>query len=281
MKREWALKSIKILIGWLQIGLILIGTTLAILWAIPISRRWLNNLVIFDKDSITAIVGITVPMTLLAVVDIRSKLDDLNNKLNTSQSKSEFIFGGATAVSTRINTIVESIRSIEQNIRSIEQKKAYILGHTLDSAWPQVRSWLEREDIHDYEITLRCIDPDFAFKNKDWLGEEVSVEAKRVINTIVRYINENKIRLRDKRIKINLANYQALPGIHGIMIGDGSLFISFSRWGPLDSNRVGGQFYESFNSSDNTPRAQAYRRMFKELIQMAEENSRHHNPHEG
>jgi hypothetical protein len=112
-------------------------------------------------------------------------------------------------------------------------------------------------------VNLYCVHPDFAKTYQDWLGDETVNDSLKLSILIQQYINTHELELRNRGITIDLIQYQTFPPIHGIMLGNGALFIAYSVWGFPRSSLMGSKiFFEFFSANDNSPRAQAYRQLF-------------------
>ncbi|MFL5624728.1 MAG: hypothetical protein ACJ788_03940 [Ktedonobacteraceae bacterium] len=246
-----------------QIGAILIAGVLITLWVVPVIRRWLISRSIFDQDSVIAVIGLAMILIFGAMAEVHKSSRTLMRMLEELliRNRSGFIAGGGPAVAERLSGIVDSIKLPRD-------KKVDILGMTLDVAWPQLEQWLRREDIYGWHVTLYGISPDFAERYADWLGEEVVKSARNLSTSIQRYIHTHMTELKMKNIKLSIVLYQTFPPVQGIMLGNRVLFISTSHWGlsgrPCSSI---GEIYEFFSADDNSPRARAYRLLFRRWIE--------------
>jgi hypothetical protein len=231
-----------------------------VLYSIPLSRSWLLATGIIDNQTILGLIGLSIAVAVYSLKEIQADLRELGTYVHSRFEKSSLLMGGPIQVNQMIADLIPRIHEPKQ--RCID-----ILGMTLDTAWPMIRHWIGRDEIRDCEIRMYCIDPLFAMENKRLVGENAANTAKDMSEKIDEYIETNRDMLIGKKILISLSCFRELPPIHGVMLGDGSLFLTIAQWiggDPVD--RGVPTIYEYFSSDDSTPRAMVYRNLFRRWL---------------
>jgi hypothetical protein len=245
-----------------QYVVIIVLLILAILYSIPLSRSWLLAIGIIDDQTILGIIGFSIAIAVYSLSSIQGDIRELSRYVHSRFETSSLLMGGPIQVNQMVSEMIPHIRESEQ--RYID-----ILGMTLDTAWPMIRHWIGREEIRDCEIRMYCIDPLFAMENKRLIGDEVANTVKDISNKVDEYIVQNHDVLGEKNIEISLGFFRTLPPIHGVMLGNGALFLALAQWiGGAPVNHGAPTIYEYFSSEDGTPRAIVYRNLFRRWVEL-------------
>src|SRR6056297_370379 len=104
-----------------------------------------------------------------------------------------------------------------------------ILGYTLFSVEPHLKSWLESDFLNNININLFHIDSIFA-KESDSINNSWSPSVDHNINLIKSFVKNNREILDENHVTISLFPYKRIPGIHGFSFNNSKYFLSFSSW---------------------------------------------------
>lgn len=265
MKRDFGNRLQKIL-QMAQLGFLLFAILLLILWAITPTRSWLESFQIFDYNSMLAVVAIALILTISLLSQLHKSFTTLSTRIEqfTKASSAKLIPNGILDVYPNLFKALDSIKNKEQ-------KTLKVLGLTLYTAWPKIEAWLKLDKTRDWDITLFCLSPEFAGSSPNQIPQKWVQESKTYSEEISNYIKERAEDLNKKSINLKLILYSHFPAVHGFLLGNDALFISFSHWdcqnNCLEEPR---HFYEFFEPSDKSQRAELYRALFKNWICKAE-----------
>jgi len=251
-----------------QVGFLLFATLLLMLWAMTPTRNWLESLQIFDYNTMLGAVAIALILTISLLSQLYKSFTTLSTKIEqfTKVSSAKLIPNGILDVYPHLFKVLNSIKNKEQ-------KTLKVLGLTLYTAWPKIEAWLKLDKTKDWDITLFCLSSEFAVSNPNQIPQKWAQESKIYSEEVSNYIKGRTEDLNKKSINLKLILYSHFPAVHGFLLGNDALFISFSHWdcqnNCLEEPR---HFYEFFESSDKSQRAELYRALFKNWICKTERN---------
>lgn len=181
---------------------------------------------------------------------ILSKLDDADSEKNLFANGTDGIYeevGKEFAKRTDYNSDLQ----------------IYILGYTLFSVEPKLKSWKESGYLRSVTITLFHLDENF-IKKSPFIDQSWGLRAKTHINGIKNFISENKDYLEKNNVKINIYPYQHIPAVHGFKFGDDTYFASFSSW-EENGKRIkmpNEDIFVRVDKNNETKQAKVYRKLF-------------------
>ena len=145
-----------------------------------------------------------------------------------------------------------------------------VLGLTLFTAWNQLQGFLQQPETRGWTVRMLCLCPDFTEAGVAGVPAEWAAEARMQAATIRRFIAAQDASLRERRMSLSLECYRAFPAIHGFMLGNGTLFVSVTRWEDgQDELAKPYHPYEKIEASDHSRRADIYRQMFGNWVDHA------------
>lgn len=205
-----------------------------------------ENLGLFHNTSKNALLKfikhkeISVGMSLLVCIAImtlviNSSLEKLQDSLKNNCKKTEEIYSiigvhPKDVFTTGTDGIYEEVKKEFIERKDFENEiQIDILGYTLYSVEPKLKTWYSEGYLNNVTINLLYINPEF-IKKTEFLDE---VWEQRVIDHVsqIRLFSKQHFdEFNKKNIKINLIPYNHIPGVHGFRFRNGRYFISFSTW---------------------------------------------------
>lgn len=246
---------------------VVLAPLLLIAWSIAPLRAWLERNAYFDKDTLVALLGLVVSLTLVNFHHLLKRTENVNQLLSDmSKSRSGVIANGVSEVYPEL---MAELKNLPKHERSVE-----ILGLNLFTAWNQLQGFLHDQDVRGWKVHMLCICPDFAQSGVRGIPPEWGVDAQNQVNSISRYMQQHRDNLKDRNIVLGLTTYRAFPAMHGFMLGNGALFISWTQWEP-DGDLLAKPYhpYEKIDASDRSKRAEIYREMFRNWTEHARRTS--------
>jgi len=155
--------------------------------------------------------------------------------------------------------------------RDPDEKRLDVIGLTLYTAWPNIRSWLEdeaRSPLQGWTIVLRLIDSEMpAADCAAWLDDKWIEEAHDLVADIEDFARSHRELLERQGVTMTIRPYSVVPAFHGFRLGSGTYIMSFLRWdettGKLARPHHG---YELFPPDDSSPRAVQYKGLFDNWV---------------
>ncbi|HYK38065.1 hypothetical protein [Alloacidobacterium sp.] len=256
-------KKIEAVLTYLQYAYLYLAIPLIVVWTIPYFRARLERIKWFDENSMLDVVALTLMLVMVLLARLHREMGELSENLRqVAGAGSNLIPGGVGQVYVHLRTALES--GGNRRGRSLD-----VLGLSLYTAWPQIYSWISDGLLHDIEITLYCMSPDFIRTQSSSISPDWGHHAQAQIDSIARFQIESAEEIRDKSITLNLSLYYCFPAIHGFRLENGEIFVAFSRWAGSTGHRHladPNYFYERFRASDRTKRAEEYRLLFANWI---------------
>lgn len=138
-------------------------------------------------------------------------------------------------------------------------KRLDIIGVTLYGALPALSSWLNRPETVGWRVRLATFhDP--TGRLAAWIPSSWSDEAK--MNMKVARTTANSQELRQRGNEMEIYEYDFLPAVRGVRLGNGDLVISFMHWEPDGQASSPGLPYEYIPHNEETRGAESLRLMF-------------------
>ena len=242
---------------WFRIFVFFITIVFVIAWAIPSVRTILDSSGFFDEKTVLAIVGLGLLLTVMGLVELQASFEKLNNRIDSimPRDSSCFIEGGGSEVGVMIGPLMS-------DMKRRATRKVDLLGMTLDTGWAHIKDWVESDGFESIVINVHSISPKFAAANSHLINASTVKSAELYSNLAASYIDLHEEDLKSKEIELNIFLYDNLPPIHGILLGNGGLFIANADWGLPPGPSSKQPCFEFFSLSDKSPRALANRSLF-------------------
>lgn len=143
-----------------------------------------------------------------------------------------------------------------------------VVGLTLYTAWPQIKTWIESEEspLDGWRITIRGIDVELlASAANKWFDPEWEDEAAQIRDDISSFIVGRSQTLTEKSIDLDYRKYDVVPSFHGFLLSTGTCLLSFLRWDATTS------FYSRPHDvyefiDDDSARSRGYRQLAENWI---------------
>ena len=223
------------------------------IWIIPPLRAPLVRYGLFDDASLAPIFELLLALTLVVLGIVAHRLSALTQAVaDLTPVRSTLIRGGVSYV---YPALLSSLSAVEPSQRSVD-----VLGLTLYTAWPHLKGFLDTNEQTGWTIRMLCLDPAF-IKSSEYLDSGWCGSAEATLKSIQTYQVAQTQKLSQRGVSIDVRCYRCPPAIHGFRIGDGTVYMSASRW---EAGVIAEPHYEYevFRADDRTNRAEAYRRLF-------------------
>ena len=154
------------------------------------------------------------------------------------------------AVQTKIYPNIHAIfpdmtEIINCSLSLSKETKIEIMGLTLYHMWEYTKNFLKNPSIQNMNIVFCMIDsnsPNIRCLRNNW-GDTADV----FYNSIKRYMEDNDEELKRRSINIQIFRYNNVPVIHGILINEEHLFLSYTSWTRNDRMEGALNFYSYYN----------------------------------
>ncbi len=253
---------------WVFLPLIFVCLVILLLWTVDPVRTWfVSHGWLKDVESV---VGIALVVTIFVLVSFDQRLGRTVERLDAfSPSASSRICKGG--VSTIYTPLHEALKELEQ---ARAEKTLDVLGLTLYTAWPQLlRPKLVDGSLRDWHVKVYCLCPDF-IKDTSCFPSDWVMQSQSFLSTIQTFMNNNSQLLKRFGTTLTVSKYTFFPAIHGFRTGAGHLFVSYIHWAnPAEQIVEPMQFYELFQPSDRSMRAEVYRELFANWVERAKKES--------
>jgi hypothetical protein len=248
-------------------GALVVGGILLTAWTVTPVRHRLEDFRWIDENSIAAVVGVLLVVVAAALVETEARVERLTEKV------SAFTPAGSVQVIPR--GVRDVYPHLEKAIDAVEPKRHRTLdvfGLTLFTAWGRLEPWLASEETKHWRVRLLCISPEFVTSHpsipNSWAGD-----ARAKIDDVAQFLATRGRELKERKVSIELVEYPFVPALHGFLLGNGELFISFTHW----EHRAGedsllsrpNQCYVHFSAEDSSVLAREQRALFENWFERA------------
>lgn len=132
--------------------------------------------------------------------------------------------------------IAKGIKNVYQEITTVFDKRkddthytVEIIAYTSFTIEPELQVWKSNGYLHDMTLSIFHMNKEF-IKNSSEIDFEWMSKVEHNTKLINEFINENATEFNSKNVKINLYEYNHIPGIHGVRIRNEKTVVSFSKW---------------------------------------------------
>lgn len=221
-----------------------IGVGLLILLQVPWLDTPLNLIGIRDSDTFRTIV-VTLVLTGMLL-----EMRELGRTVRSHEMRQHF---------ADPRDMYQFMLKRADGITSRRKRQLDVLGLTLYSAWPTISFWLQQTTLRDWTIRFATLKSSGSAAHA-WVPDDWPSESAANVSAIRKFVESAS--LEQRRISIEIAEYDFVPGIHGFRLGNGDVFISSLLW--QEDRRLGkpGFSYEYVPASDDSVGAIALRRLF-------------------
>jgi hypothetical protein len=158
-------------------------------------------------------------------------------------------------------------------VEAPEQRQLDVLGITLHTAWPRVKSWIEEPEcrVAGWTLRLRVVDPVVLGRNDGWFDPRWEEEVVGVLEDVQCFRAAHAAELVQKGITLSIRRYRLIPLVHGFRTGAGDYFLSLARWDPR-TGEVGRPHdtYEHLPAGDRSDRVEQYKELFDNWVERAD-----------
>ncbi|MEM9363620.1 MAG: hypothetical protein AAGA43_13360 [Bacteroidota bacterium] len=172
--------------------------------------------------SIGAFLVITFSLILWKLT---SRTNLLIEKLDDSilEYDNKLFFVGTNGIYKEVNKEMRKRKMLKEKVT------VSIIGYTLFSVEPQLKSWKKDGILNNIEINLCHLDFDFIKDNSNidplW-PQRLELHLKWIED----FKTKNSEFLKKFNVSINLYPYSHLPCVHGFKLNNGSMFVAFASW---------------------------------------------------
>lgn len=150
-------------------------------------------------------------------------------------------------------------------ISDTADRRMDVLGATLQTAWHQINYWLQRSEVSCWKVRLALLDG--SMPASDWVPENWLEEAAANVAAIRRRVVGSE--LPQKGTTVDVYEYDYMPVVRGVRLGNGDLFISLLLWQPDGRFGARAEAYEYIPYDEATASAVAMRRLFDSWFERA------------
>jgi hypothetical protein len=134
---------------------------------------------------------------------------------------------------------------INESVSSPRETKIEVMGLTLYHMWEYIKNYINKSSIERMNIWFSMVDSSSPIiMNLDNNWDEVS---DGFYNSIQKHIKIHNDDLEDRKINIKIIRYNHLPIIHGVLINEEHLFLSYTSWTRMDQMQGATNFYSYYN----------------------------------
>jgi hypothetical protein len=242
-----------------------VTTTLALITAIYLilntigpTRLLLERYVVkLNMEILAAFVAIMLEVAIISVYQLGREVRKLNSRIESASNNEIF---------TDIGSVIRHVQSRSHKLHR-RDRRLEVLGLTLNTAWPQLITWLISSRTSHWRIKLYCLDPDF-LRSCAELPDHWADEAERSRGRINRTLQNEEHAIQEQQMQLSVEYYACVPIVHGFRCGNGDVYISYLQWSPSGAPRP-FEFYELIPHDDNTERADYYRVLFDNWMERA------------
>jgi hypothetical protein len=150
------------------------------------------------------------------MIRLSTQIDELNTGID------KFFIKGLTQLHSDANNEVKN-----RNYR--RRAEVEIMSYTLVTVSSYLEEWKTKGYLKNLSLNIYHLDSDFIRLNsvidKDW-DDVLNLH----INEIKKFIKENKKDLIENNCSIKTYSYDFMPAVHGLKLGDGTIYFSLAHW---------------------------------------------------
>lgn len=241
----------------------IVTTTFALVTAVYLvlntigpTRALLEKYVVkLNVEVLAAFVAIMLEVAIIAIYQLGREVRRLTSRLEPDTG---------TRMFPDIGSVIRHIQAESSQLRR-RDRSLEVLGLTLNTAWPQLVTWLISSGTTHWRIRLHCLDPDF-LRGCAELPDHWAEEVERIRGRIGRTLEQEKLAIQEQQIQFDVEYYACVPIVHGFRCGNGDIYISYLQWTSSGAPRP-FEFYELVRHDDNTERAEYYRLLFDSWLE--------------
>ncbi len=265
----------------MHLAVVILSAIFLVLWAIAPVRNFLRLMKLFDESTVTYIVVLLIAMIVTMIHELsertRSVDDALTDRDRQLLERTEKIDKALAMLQPAQSVLIDGGISkvypclFEELNRARESERVLdVFGLTLITAWPQLKAWLAQPETPlGWTIRLLCLSPHMANRGMPWIRSEWYENARGMIQEIEAYLVREEAAMLRRNVRLTLHTYDCIPALHGFYLGNETLFVSCLRWDAKNQFDDAHHFYEKFEGSDRSDRAEAYRKLFSNWFEHA------------
>jgi hypothetical protein len=239
---------------WLVVAVfVLLGVSL-----IDPVRKVLERYVTLDADFYAWVVAGMFVVTLAILRQLETVVTQILSKVSVEPQ--------APALVANVSDVLRDIELAMRRVQSPEHRNLTVIGLTMLYAGPVLQRWLRTEDtavLRGWRIRVYMLSAEF-LRRDDYFDPSWAQTADTYASQIRALITD----AADNGVDLSLVSYPLRPALHGFLLGNGDLFISFCWWDVKQGVVSQPQhFYDHFGPEDLSERAQQYRALFRNSIQ--------------
>ena len=249
------------LLSWLdglQIWLVVAVFLLLGVSYIPPARKVLERYVTLDADFYAWVVAGMFVVTLAILRQLESVVAQILSKLSDESHPSALV--------ENVSEVLRDLERAMKRVQSPEHRSFTVIGLTMLFAGPVLQRWLRAEDtaiLRGWKIRVYMLSPEF-LRGDNYFDPSWAQTADTYANQIRALITE----AAEIGVDLTLICYPLRPVLHGFLLGNGELYVSFCWWDVRQGVvSLPQQFYDHFGPEDLSERAQKYRALFKNSMQ--------------
>ena len=241
------------------IPLTMVSLLFLIAWAVDPVREWLQRHG-FSHLDVTWIVANVLALATLVLVALESRLKRIGRQIEHFSPP-----GTSTIVEGGVGNIYPELRRMLNESQGLGAKTLDVLGLMLFTAWPNlIEPCIRDETLRKWRVNLYHLAPEFIANNPYIPPAWAANLAAKLAD--IQAFEKNELAKYDTTL--SLIAYRFFPAIHGFRTNAGHLAISYIHW---SDKRLDGpfQFYEVFEPTDKSLRAERYRALFDNWVTRA------------
>lgn len=240
-------------------AILFIGSMVLVLWLVEPTRAWLTAHHLVDMETIVGFSTLAILFMLHAFKEQSDRFAIL-----FEEEEQSIIPQGVTRVYEKVQPLIDALTLGRGFHLGRTRRTLDILGIYLFTAWSNLQIYLDDARFTDFEISLACMEPQYALDDPS-IPDEWGVEARARIEAIKSYLGRKQEELAARNVVVNLYLYKHLPAVHGFRIEKEEVFCSFIHWEGTQICKP-FQFYEHFTAANRSTRAEFYRELFENWL---------------
>lgn len=184
-----------------------------------------KNIYSYTSDMSKALLALTSSMTILILVFIQSgvRTDRLRRKIVEAETKYQDGYF--------VENVTDIYKEISEEIMERSGNKHLqidVLAFTLHQITHLFERWQEHNKLKNITLNLYFLNPKYILQSKQ-INDNWESQLHLHLDTINKYIEENKDLLNTNNVKIIYHAYSHLPAINGIKVND-KYYIALASW---------------------------------------------------
>jgi len=254
--RRPVIQSLVGLYARLQGWIVAVAFFLLTLSLIDPIRKGIDRYITLDTDFYVWLAASMFFVLFFLVQQVDAGVQAVNSELRRVDYRPEDTDSALQRIKTRLDSVADPAH-----------KRLIVLGVTMYRAWPTIERWIDSGDLRDWTVRCFLVHPDYMKSQADVFDNDWVAIAASYHSQIKRRVATAQDR---NRTTLEVQLYAHVPAVHGFRLGNGDVFLSFMHWNAETRQLASpNRFFEYHPGEDASPRAEEYRALFDNWVDMA------------